>query len=70
MRIVIDSRDIYMTIPDWFCEQERITGRTAEWIRESEKAVLLNIGGVEKWIPKSITTTHKIPLGLGAWTEI
>ncbi len=71
MRIVIESLGIIMIIPDWFCEQEHITdkSRTAEKIRESEKAVLLNINGADKWIPKSLIITHKIPQGLGAWIE-
>jgi len=67
MRVVIESDGVFMTIPDWFCSQEHITSKTAEIIRESKMAVLLHIGDIEKWVPKSVFTTHKIPLGLWAW---
>lgn len=69
MRIVIESRELFMIIPDWFCKKENIVCKTAEKIRETEKAVLLNINGAEKWIPKSLITTCKLPVGLGAWIE-
>lgn len=69
MRIIIESLKIFMIVPDWFCEQEHITSKTAEKIRESEKAVLLSIDGTEKWIPKSLITTRELPQGLGVWIE-
>lgn len=68
MRVIIETKGTYLEIADWFVEQEGITRKTAEILHETEKAVLLDFGsGGEKWIPKSLFTTHKIPAGLGAW---
>lgn len=68
MRVIIKSQQKYLEITDWFVKQEGITRKTAEILHETEKAVLLDFGsGREKWIPRSLFTTHKIPVGLEAW---
>ncbi len=67
MRVVIGSKGIYLKIADWFCFKERITGKTAEIVKETSKAVLLDFGSRTCWVPKSVFTRSRIPAGLRAW---
>lgn len=72
MRVVIkdglgEYRGVYLMLQDWFAKKEGITGKTADVLRVSEKAILLDFGDKQKWVPKSLFTVHEIPKGLTAW---
>jgi len=46
-------------VPDWFCKKSLGYGlgyafRTVNILRETEKAVLVNVAGSDLWVPKSI----------------
>ncbi len=61
MRVIITNitgrRSVYIEIADWFAEKESLK-QGAEYIKETEKAVLLDFGDKQCWIPKSLFTAH------------
>ncbi len=52
-----------MRVAGWFCEQEGIDNHTARIEAETEKAVLLDFGDREVWIPRSLITIYDTPIG-------
>lgn len=71
MRIVIENgiegyNSVYLDVADWFAEQEELR-KSASFVRETEKAILLDFSGKQKWIPKSLYTVNQITKGLEAW---
>ena len=65
MRIVIENsiRRQVLRIAEWFCEQEGIDHHTASIKAETEKAILLDFGDRQIWIPRSLITVYDAPKG-------
>ena len=71
MRIVIENsvRRQVIRIADWFCENENLDRHTASIEAETEKAILLDFGDRQVWIPRSLITIYDAPKGLKKWQE-
>ena len=66
MRIVIENsvrRQIFR-VAEWFCEQESLDRHTASIEAETEKALLLDFGDRQVWVPRSLITVYDAPKGL------
>jgi len=72
MRIVIENsvRRQVIRIADWFCENENLDRHTASIEAETEKAILLDFGDRQVWIPRSLITTYNAPKRLDMWQEV
>jgi len=66
MRIVIENsiRRQVLKLPDWFCENNGIDHHTASIEAETEKAILLDFGDRQVWVPRSLITVYDAPKGL------
>ena len=66
MRIVIENsvRRQVLKIAEWFCEQEGLDHHTASIEAETEKALLLDFGDRQVWVPRSLITIYEAPKGL------
>lgn len=53
MKLNITDTRKYIEIQDWLAEKNNIEGKECTIERETEKAMLINVAGVEHWIPKS-----------------
>ena len=71
MRIVIENsvrRQIFR-VAEWFCEQECLDHHTASIEAETEKALLLDFGDRQVWVPRSLITVYDAPKELKKWQE-
>lgn len=66
MRIVIENsvRRQVLRVAEWFYEQESLDRHTASIEAETEKALLLDFGDKQVWVPRSLITTYDAPKGL------
>jgi len=66
MRIVVENsvRRQVLRLPDWFAEQEDLDHHTASIEAETEKALLLDFGDRQVWVPRSLITVYDAPKGL------
>lgn len=69
MRIVIENsvRRQVLRLPNWYAEQEGIDHHTASIEAETEKALLLDFGDRQVWVPRSLITVYDAPKGLDEW---
>ena len=66
MRIVVENsvRRQVLRVAEWFCEQEGLDHHTASIEAETEKAILLDFGDRQVWVPRSLITVYDAPKGL------
>ncbi len=69
MRIVIENsmRRQIIRIDEWFAEQEYLDHHTASIEAETEKAILLDFGDRQVWVPRSLITIYNAPKGLDVY---